>query len=48
MGYGEDGAVGEAVERPAGLTKMIGDENGLAVARHERVDRAEQDRGAHG
>ena len=30
------------------LTEMIGDENRFAVARHQRVHRAEQDRGGHG
>ena len=48
MGQRQDGAIGEAVDRPGGLAEMIGDEDGLAVARHQCVDRAEQDRGGHG
>jgi hypothetical protein len=47
MSDGEDGAVNEAFERPRLLAQMIGHEHGLAVAGHQRMDRAEQNRSRH-
>jgi hypothetical protein len=47
MSDGEDRAVDESFERPCLLTQMIGHEHGFAMARHQRMDRAEQGRGGH-
>jgi hypothetical protein len=43
MGEGKDGAVGEAIDWARRLAEMIGDEDRLAVAWHQRMHCAEQD-----
>jgi hypothetical protein len=42
MGEGKDSAVGEAIDWARRLAEMIGDEDRLAVAWHQRMHRAEQ------
>ncbi|HUU67525.1 MAG TPA: hypothetical protein VMW57_09655 [Methyloceanibacter sp.] len=45
MGESQDRAVGDARQQASGLTEMVGEQHGLAVTGHQRVDGAEQDGG---
>ena len=48
MRQGENGAVGDAFPQFARLTEVVGHQYRLAVPRHHRMHRAEQDGGRHG
>jgi hypothetical protein len=48
MGEGEDRAVGDAGSEAPLLAEMVGEQHRLAVAWHESMEDAEQNRGSHG
>src|SRR6185295_8750793 len=48
MGQGEDCAIGDALTQLSRLAEVIGNEDGLAVTRHQGMDSAKQNGGSDG
>jgi len=48
MGQGEDCAIGDALTQLSRLAEVIGNEDGLAVTRHQGMDSTKQNGGSDG